>query len=801
MKKYITTKVNGAQYVKALPIEYKQIDIEDFNKCGYAARKTIINLDNDGYLGENIIKTINVKEKSTDVLNVTTGCGKTTTIYQLIEKITKEEPKAIIIVATPFLSLVEKDSSKLIDKYNIKKETITNYIELNDDLKKEKSSNKPFIADYIKGKKIHITTINALLRNPGDTAFEQKIIKTNYFSSLYQHCVKSKLKVYLFLDEVHASIHNFKNEYIFFLTMWKNVMHKCIISTATYTEPVNIVIKHMAYMTNDIINIFETERTKKKVISPLDMAFFPYKFPKNIINDLSLFLMEYISKNISDPNKQNFHIICYSRKMAERIGGVLNNSLDLSLNFTKIKLLTSNNKEKFQEGYNHIGTNFGTGVDITNPGDLLIIIFPFKYKDEDVKGEEGIFYDGLPSILQVVARLRSKGRILFIIPPMKVYIRDDTTVELLSKINTYKNYIEDSKKSNLKSVPEDFMDNDMAVEIVSKINTYKNNLEDDKKDKLVAVTEDFIKDEKKILDDFIDRRNKKIKGIQDKYHKFMQEEENKAKERESDVNYVKMNRPEIQFPSKDTFILERGQEFIKYRSYKSGKYITPYVLWAALKDQFVNCTLDEIYHFVRRTKSINMNDIQEYLDKNNVNVNTEFKKFYKNAKKSLNEHESDGNTLKLKLFDNNNKRVQINTVSVFWSIVGYYFKDISKGPITNLNDYYIFSMNERNDKSHIYYKQLKEIIHRINKYLNGKSILQQEALIDKNVYQYENDLSYIINNIKENDPVINVYLTTRNAFWTIKSTSEYPYTRYLLQNLFTKGNRKKDGRCTYLASF
>ncbi|MBK8547919.1 MAG: hypothetical protein IPL63_11285 [Saprospiraceae bacterium] len=45
-----------------------------------------------------------------------------------------------------------------------------------------------------------------------------------------------------------------------------------------------------------------------------------------------------------------------------------------------------------------------------------------------MKGADGIFSDGLPSILQAVARLRKKGRILFTIPPVKYAIKDGPTL-------------------------------------------------------------------------------------------------------------------------------------------------------------------------------------------------------------------------------------------------------------------------------------------------------------------------------------------------------------------------------------
>ena len=103
--------------------------------------------------------------------------------------------------------------------------------------------------------------------NPGDVAFEQKTKKSNYFSDLLEYCTERNKNVYLFFDEIHASIHNFKNEYINNITIWKNVVHKCVVSTATYTEPVNIVVKYLAYLTDDNINVIQCDRIKRQKVT------------------------------------------------------------------------------------------------------------------------------------------------------------------------------------------------------------------------------------------------------------------------------------------------------------------------------------------------------------------------------------------------------------------------------------------------------------------------------------------------------------------------------------------------------
>ncbi|MBK9736914.1 MAG: hypothetical protein IPO92_18940 [Saprospiraceae bacterium] len=95
--------------------------------------------------------------------------------------------------------------------------------------------------------------------------------------------------------------------------MWKKVVHKCIVSTATYTEPVNIVIKHLAYLTDDHIHILESNRVKRTDVSPLDMVFFPEEYSLKNYKDLVQYLLHWINKYIT--SDAHFHIICYSKNL------------------------------------------------------------------------------------------------------------------------------------------------------------------------------------------------------------------------------------------------------------------------------------------------------------------------------------------------------------------------------------------------------------------------------------------------------------------------------------------------------
>ena len=754
--RYKSKKISGAHYLTSIPIEYKKVDVDDFIEKGYSAKKIMLDVDDSGYAVKSIVDAIDIKKPSTDIINVTTGCGKTTAIYKLIKKINDDVKNAIIIVATPYISLVDKDFDDLVNEYGIHSDLITKYSDLTKDVSSDqKYSTNAVIDKYIIKKKIHITTINALLRNPGDTAFEQRSVKASYFTNLIDYCINNEKKVYLFLDEIHASIHNFKDEYIYYLTMWKGVMHKCIVSTATYTESVNIVVKHLAYLTKDIINVYETDRLKKKKLASLDLCFFPDIYTKSKVDNLVYFLNEYLDEHLQDVN--NFHILSYSRKLAKEI-------YDAYVKTKNVLLLTSKTKDKFTNGNNHIGTSFCTGINIEKEGDILIILFPWKYSDENVKGEEGIFYDGLPSILQAVARLRKGGRILMIIPPMKTIIDDDQVVSLAKYVYPNKEIYPDKE--------------------------------------IKKVKEDFLKDEKKLLDSYINRMNKRI---EDEYKRYI-----------GDIKNGGVTRPGIQSLTLDTFILERGQEFIKYRSYKSGKQITPYVVWAALKDQFVNCRLENIILIKRLTKKMELPMLSEYIERcyEYELPFSDFNEYYKDVKLKLSSTNENNESKKIIIIDKNKKprkskntedkgkkqtnKVSLTSVGIFWQIVDAYFKGQTESPIKNIHSYYEFCFYNRSDQIASHYKALNKILRQISGHIGGEPKQEKELLMNPLITQFEYKIKDIISLIKMRDPVVKKLLETKNAFWNLKENDQFPYTRYLLQNLFAKDKRRSDGSYNYV---
>ena len=762
LEKYEPEEIDGKVFVEPKEIEYKPVDPKVFSDAGYKVFKTELSCNEDGFLTEAIVKAINLGLPSTDILNVATGTGKTTAIHQLVKKILDTDSRAIVIMATPFISLVDKDRESLIGKYSIDIQSITDYNYLQKDFDTLSSAgmlSHHLESTYIKDKRIHILTINALLRNPGETAFDQKFIKTDYLNLLIAYCKKRDYKVYLIIDEIHASIHNFKNELIHYLTMWKTVIHKVIISTATFTEPVYIAAKHLAYSTNDVVNIYESKRIKNKEISQADILFYPEKYKKSDLSTLCEFLQNWIERNKTENSK--YHILCYSKSLSE---GLKTHSY-----FDEAILVTSSTKAKFNDMNNNIGTNFGTGIGIEEVGHLYIVIFPCKYSEYTVKGEDGIFNDGLPSILQSVARLRKKGRILFVIPPLKKIIDTTKSRDLIKIIGIP----EDIKFKVNKTEPVEFF-----------------------------IKEDFISDE-------VVKLNKRLKRNKEKVEKEL------AYYEEHKGNSVK--RPEIQFPSPSTFILNRGQEYIKSVNFKSGKYITPYIIWAALHDQFINCSLDKIFYLRRISKVLSFskdNYVENFIEyynryKKEDTPPDNFYDYFDFINALLKTVNKNGKNYSVTIKDNNKKisrKAFIKRIDVYIALIKSYF--LIKGikvtdPLDGLTDYLIFASKNISiidDKINDQITYLSKICKEFETEFKGKKVQTNEISNSGFFDDVKIDLlRESILFIQDKDPVISTAKRIQIKYCHKKSKDAL--IAFFIENFIKRGKPDGKGRREVIATY
>lgn len=109
------------------PIAYKKVDPTQFP--GYQVNEIPIQQQQYGYVKDDLLNEFKKQTSSTTIVNVGIGQGKTTAIYEYIKYISDNEDY-IIVLASPFITLVEKDYRSLTVDHHINPDTILLYSDL-----------------------------------------------------------------------------------------------------------------------------------------------------------------------------------------------------------------------------------------------------------------------------------------------------------------------------------------------------------------------------------------------------------------------------------------------------------------------------------------------------------------------------------------------------------------------------------------------------------------------------------------------------------------------------------------------
>ena len=506
------------------PINFKQLNLSDFQEYIFDEEKTIIT-PVEGYISEPLLEQVDIFKKDTTVINASVGQGKTFSIIKLIEKYYKESKKGpgyIIVVATPFKSLIKQYKDKIDEESGL--DICFDYQDL------ELANPKQF-KDFHK-KSIQLFAINSLLGNPGQFAPKQSEFKSNYIDSLIKYASFNKKKVIFIFDEIHESIHNFKEDWVLRLYNWHNVIHKIYVASATFNEASKVVIKYLAELTDKKIRIFETERIQyQETLSDLHLCFYDdyyYKANSEVLETLFI-----------DEGKKfdKVHILSYSQTLATNIHkGEIGKKLQETLG--EFNLCLGTNKNGFDPDKNNIGTVFKTGVSIEDENCAFFIILPPKATYHSTKaGRFGIFEGGIFNIVQALARPRLKSSIYIIMPSPESLIRVPEAPSNYEKVTSINYFPFENPKYQ-----SAFYDQNKQDEILNEF--YK--AESEKREKGAR----FIKDNSK--------------GIT------------------------------AQFSDYDKYKLESGEKIFRYYYDIFGKNLSNYVYWAAWNNQFVNCKLTSI---------------------------------------------------------------------------------------------------------------------------------------------------------------------------------------------------------------
>ena len=534
------------------PIEFKQINPSDFNEHYIVDEKIIIEPDDNGYISEAIKPYFDEEFEisKTVVINSGVGQGKSYCVNHMVADFALDS-KYIVIVAVPFNNLIKQyynDISAIynpqrifnflnIDKTYIDKPIITNIFEGDEDNLREFDP-----CDY----SVHIMTVNALLGNAGES-INQKHNKKIYFEKIRKYCEEKNKKLVIFFDEIHDSIHNFEEEYLYKLWNFQGLVHKIFVVSATFNESSKEVIKYLSEFTENKIQIIESSR--KRYLEKQSRLHINFYSGYNIEHESNLIRL---ISNLSREDKP-FDIMVYSKNLIKKF---LTNPIGkkkTSVSHFLFPIIDRINrcyydsfdKKNANKKYNpyheiiNIGTNFSTGININKLNHHFIIIFP---KDVNIEyfDNKGVFTNGANTVIQALARQRKKGDIHIFLPTPLMIEKESLPYD-------------DFKNSIIESAFKDVV---------------------------------FAEEKRTIKYTNINSQDK----ILDEKYKSLYSNVSKAREMINSRNRVGMNR--LFYPTKEIFIMKKGERHLVNNFF--GGDLSSYIYWSAITNQFLNCRLESI---------------------------------------------------------------------------------------------------------------------------------------------------------------------------------------------------------------
>lgn len=535
------------------PIDFKEINPIDF-KCNNSfgirtngfdvAEKIIIEPNEKGYIYHNLKPHLDLNSKDTVVINAPVGYGKSYAIIKTIEKIYKEVPNSLIIVATPFVSLVQQYVDDIEKDTEIPIEQIYDYTDLG------RNPQIPYL-----NKRVQVVTVNTLLGNPGEDGFKNSEKKRKYLNGLISNCLSNNTKVYFIYDEIHDAIQNFKEEFMFGLWKWRNVIQKNFIISATFNEASKVVIEYLAELTDR--NIFIIEAIRKifpEKQSSLHLHFCAEHNFTNTTDELVKLVDRLLGRN------KNIDILSYSKTLAKSIiqdkigiGKKLKDRFG-ELNDCTSELVSNQRPEneapenRYHNEKCNIGTNFKTGVSIKKKKHAFVIILPPRMTRLWFKNRYGIFSGGINSIIQALARQRTSGEIHIILPRPDRF--DYSTLANAG-------FTEEQSKA-----------------FQQMYNLVHHHEVDDKK---------LVKYFPLKMQDLL-TQNFYIESLKANV--------------ENEINHIeeldRQGLTRLEFPTYELFKLNRGEEFLANTFRFYGEDIAAYLTYCAFTNQFINCNLVEV---------------------------------------------------------------------------------------------------------------------------------------------------------------------------------------------------------------
>lgn len=695
------------------PIDYFQIKQEDiFDTRGFENGSDananlqsllelnphhIINLNENGFIGEELDNMLDYSQKDTSVINCAVGQGKTTAILKSLKKKYDENPNLHFIIAVPYVSLIEQYERDLVN-IGISTNNIFNYSKIG-----ETSENGG--RDYLQlNRRVHIVTANTLLGNPGENALMQSEVKHQYLTGLKELLENNNKKVVLIFDEIHDTIHNFSSIGIIHLFKWENIINKIIVLSATYNVASIAVIRFFTKLTDDRFQIFES---KREVIKPQSKLFLHYD---NGIYNSNNYTIKNLVTSLLEQEK-NIDIISYSRnlskelldiegeigaKLTERFGMLKDCTSEINNNQPDSDELPAN---RFDNSSCNIGTNFKTGVSINKENHALIVILPPANARRTYGSYNGIFADGVNSVIQTLARQRTNGEIHIVLPsPIEL---DTDTLENMDSEQLIA-FKEAYEKVCIPSISIETRNN-----VSFPINKYI-------------------------------PFNKHISIIREKYERIVGR---------NLIAVISASQKGINLPSIEEFILENASKALIEEGFL-GKDLSSFVTYCAFTNQFYNAKL----HQIISSPSYQMDNIDEV-------IRSTYSEYLLADGGFINHHQSISQKYQFlvnKLIENTNLRLSSSNKSKIRLKIFNFLTNQSSH--TDINSSFVYLLEEYNnlenstdEEKQALVLQLREFIRKVNdSVINENGVSYFKKYSENKIF--ENDKSQIfqlVNLLKE----------------------------------------------------
>lgn len=500
--------------LKNQPIDFFRLDGSNLNVDNeFEIEEIDLKIQAGEYLTLEHLKSIDHSKTETVVFNIPTGRGKTNRCYDLIRKYYADG--YYVFVCSPFIKLVEKDFKELREHFEAHE--IFTYL----DIEKASTDYRYSLIGGVQAR-IQIMSINLLLQNPGNEYYEQAFTKRDYLSYLKDIITAENKKIVFFFDEIHESTKNFDREFIPNLAKWITLTHKCYISSATYTPAAIPVIRYISSLTGGKIKVFSTSRVKSPIQANIHLHISTEKY-----HGKSLYSLKKVNTLIAGYKGRKIHILTGYKSISTALIDKRTNPYGHKIvTALEPNICTSETSNEFDESANNIGTTFKTGIDIKDPNAILIIILPAIISKES---SYGIFEDGVPSIIQSIARLRNGGDIhIFMYAPNAII-----------DIEGHKNFIDEKLYNSKEDKP------------------------------FITLNESYTK--------FEDRYSKKYERVSEEIAILSA--------------FESSNKLKFQYPTQQEELVNRSQSLLVNSHESFGKGLSPYILWACINDQFCSATL------------------------------------------------------------------------------------------------------------------------------------------------------------------------------------------------------------------